>query len=107
MELNLPAQKSILLYLASWILKFCIPTFFSFDSIILLKSFVLLTKLASAKEQYKLEYTEEERNALIGSDLETVDKAIQFNSVPQLEVFLYLLVFLYIHLKVLKYYLYF
>lgn len=40
------------------------------------------TKLASAKEQYKLEYTEEERNALIGSDLEIVDKAIQFNSVP-------------------------
>lgn len=38
--------------------------------------------LRQSKEQYKLEYTEEERNTLIEKDLEIVDKVIQFNSIP-------------------------
>lgn len=40
------------------------------------------SNLRQSKEQYKLEYTEEERNALIEKDIELVDKVIQFNSVP-------------------------
>lgn len=40
------------------------------------------TKIAKSKEQYKLELTEEERNKLIEKDLDMVDKAIQFNTIP-------------------------
>lgn len=38
--------------------------------------------LAKSKEQYKLEYTEEERNRLIERDLEIIEKVKQFNSIP-------------------------
>ena len=40
------------------------------------------TKLANSKEQYKLEYTEEQRNALIEKELDMVEKAQNFNSIP-------------------------
>lgn len=39
-------------------------------------------KLANTKEQYKFEYTEEEKNKLVENELEVVKKAIEFNSVP-------------------------
>ncbi|MCI8621834.1 MAG: hypothetical protein HFJ50_09345 [Clostridia bacterium] len=39
-------------------------------------------KLSKSKEQYKLEYTEEERNELITKELEIVRKVIEFNSIP-------------------------
>lgn len=38
--------------------------------------------LEKTKEQYKLEYTEEERNALIQKELDIIEKAKRFNSVP-------------------------
>lgn len=40
------------------------------------------SNIRQSKEQYKLEYTEEERNELIEKDLAIVDKVIEFNSVP-------------------------
>ena len=40
------------------------------------------SRIRQSKEQYKLEFTEEERNELIKKELETVDKAIEFNSIP-------------------------
>ena len=38
--------------------------------------------LAEAKEKFKLEYTEEERRALIQNQLDIVDKAMHFNTLP-------------------------
>lgn len=38
--------------------------------------------LEHAKEQYKLEYTEEERNSLIQKELDIIEKVKYFNSVP-------------------------
>lgn len=38
--------------------------------------------LAKSKEQYKLQYTEEERKALIQKELEMIEKAKEFNSIP-------------------------
>lgn len=40
------------------------------------------TNFAKTKEQYRLEYTEEERNRLIQKELDTVEKAVLFNSIP-------------------------
>ncbi len=39
-------------------------------------------RLAEAKEKYKLEYTEEERMAFIQEQLDIVDKATHFNTLP-------------------------
>lgn len=38
--------------------------------------------LAHAKEQYKLEYTEEERNSLIQKELDIIEKVKHFNTIP-------------------------
>lgn len=40
------------------------------------------SNVRKSKEQYKLEYTEEEKNALIAKEVEKVEQVIQFNSVP-------------------------
>ncbi len=39
-------------------------------------------KITGAKDKYKLEYTDEERLALVQKELDNVDKTILFNSVP-------------------------
>lgn len=39
-------------------------------------------KLAKSKEQYKLEYTEEERKLLIKNELDMIEQSKRFNSIP-------------------------